>query len=92
MSRQPPAESLGDALVALVHKAVKEALAEMRVAGGDNSTMVSISEAAARLGLGKTKLSELIRTGDLPSVKVGHRRLLRPADLEEFAARRGVRR
>lgn len=37
-------------------------------------------------GLSRTKVYELIRTGELPSVKVGTRRLVRSADLHGFVA------
>jgi excisionase family DNA binding protein len=34
-----------------------------------------------------TKLRELIASGEVPSVVIGKRRLLRPQDLEAFATR-----
>ncbi len=39
------------------------------------------------LGLGRTKGWELIRSGELPTVRVGRRRLIHRRDLEAFAAR-----
>ena len=62
-------------------------MAEVTSVPSDNATMVPVADAAQRLGLGRTKVNELIQSGELPSVMVGKRRLLRPADLEAFAAR-----
>jgi len=45
-----------------------------------------ITEAARLLGIGKTKLFDLVRTGALPAVRLGGRTLIRRADLEMFAA------
>jgi excisionase family DNA binding protein len=38
---------------------------------------VSVAEAAARAGVSRTFLYEAISSGDLPSVKLGKRRLVR---------------
>jgi excisionase family DNA binding protein len=90
-SAPDPYRLLAEALDAVVRHAarhaVAEALAEVRMA--TEATMVSVPEAAHRLGLGRTKVNELIAAGELPSILVGKRRLLRPADLEAFAARQG---
>jgi excisionase family DNA binding protein len=84
---QDATQLLAEALAAVVRDAVREALREMCVSNGDTAALVSVGEAAHRLRLGKTKINELIGSGELPSVLVGTRRLLRPADLEAFAAR-----
>jgi excisionase family DNA binding protein len=93
-----PYRLLADALGAIVRDAVQEGvrigvqegvrvvLSEVHLERGDNATLVSVLEAASRLGLGRSKVNELIASGDLPSILVGTRRLLRPADLEAFAA------
>ena len=44
-------------------------------------------EAAARLGIGLRKLAEYTATGELPSIKLGSRRLYRPRDVEAFLDR-----
>lgn len=44
----------------------------------------SVNESAEVLGIGRTLLFELIREGRIPSVKLGHRRLIPRSDLEEF--------
>lgn len=46
----------------------------------------SVSEAARVTGLGRTKLFALIGSGELPSKKIGTRRLIRSADLEALLA------
>ena len=52
---------------------------------------VSPAEAAQMLGLGRTKLYELIADNEIASVKIGTRRLIRVAELEAWlAAREGA--
>ena len=48
---------------------------------------VSPAEAARLLGLGKTKLYELIATNELASIKIGARRLIRVSAIEDFLDR-----
>jgi excisionase family DNA binding protein len=43
-------------------------------------------EAAERLGIGRTKLYELLRAGDLRSVKIGGARRVSATALAEFVA------
>ncbi|CAB4583168.1 MAG: helix-turn-helix domain-containing protein [Actinobacteria bacterium] len=43
-----------------------------------------LDDAAQMLGIGRTKLRELIASGKLPSFQVGRRRLVSEADLREF--------
>jgi excisionase family DNA binding protein len=45
-----------------------------------------ISSACERIGVGRSTLYELIRTGELPSVKVRGRRLISEAAINEFIA------
>lgn len=49
-------------------------------------TLLSIEDCAQTLGLSRTTTFGLIRTGQLPSFKVGSRRLVRRADLERFVS------
>ena len=54
---------------------------------------VSVEQARRIFGVGRSKLYELMRDGTLPSIKLGKRRLLRPATLREVLAareRRGI--
>lgn len=48
---------------------------------------VSPAEAARMLGLGKTKLYELIAANQLTSIKIGTRRLIRVSAIEELLDR-----
>lgn len=48
---------------------------------------VSPTEAARMLGLGRTKLYELIAANQLISIKIGARRLIRVSAIEEFLDR-----
>ena len=45
---------------------------------------VSIGEAAQLIGLGRTRINELIKSGELPARKAGRRTLLLRADVETF--------
>ena len=51
---------------------------------------LSIDETARQLGCGKAKVYELIRTGELPSVKIGRRRVVRWADVDALLIRRAA--
>ncbi|GEM70502.1 hypothetical protein SAQ01S_02680 [Sphingomonas aquatilis NBRC 16722] len=46
----------------------------------------SVDEAARATGLGRTTLFKLIGDGTLPSVKIGKRRVIRAADLDNLLA------
>jgi excisionase family DNA binding protein len=46
-----------------------------------------VASAAGVLGLGRTKLHELIAAGEVRSVKIGRRRLIPMAALDEYVAR-----
>lgn len=48
---------------------------------------VAPAEAARMLGLGKTKLYELMADNELLSIKIGTRRLIRVRDIESFLSR-----
>lgn len=48
--------------------------------------LLTVAEAAARLGIGRTLMYELISTGAVASVQVGRLRRIRPADLESYTA------
>jgi excisionase family DNA binding protein len=49
--------------------------------------LLSVPEAAAALGIGRTLLWELIRRGEVPNVRLGRRVLVARSDLEALAAR-----
>jgi len=48
---------------------------------------VNLEEAARSLGISRTSLYRLLRSGDLPSAKIGRSRRVRPIDVEALAAR-----
>jgi excisionase family DNA binding protein len=52
-----------------------------------NRLAVSPAEAARMLGIGRTKLYELIAANQLTSIKIGTRRLIRVSAIEEFLDR-----
>ena len=47
--------------------------------------LLTVPEAAQRLGIGRTLMYELISTGQIASVRVGRLRRVRPTDLEAYA-------
>lgn len=49
--------------------------------------LLSTEEAAQRLGIGRTRMYELLRSGEVPSVKLGRSRRVRPEDLNEYVER-----
>lgn len=49
---------------------------------------LTADEAARMLGCSRSKLQELLRTGELPSFKVGRRRMALRADVEALIERR----
>ena len=48
------------------------------------TNLLSILEAQKIIGLGKTKLYELINTGEIPAKKLGNRTLIAKNDLKDF--------
>jgi excisionase family DNA binding protein len=49
--------------------------------------LLTVEEAADQLGIGRTLMYALIRTGEVESVQIGRLRRVRPADLAAYAAR-----
>jgi excisionase family DNA binding protein len=46
--------------------------------------LLTVDEVHAWLRLGRTRLNELLRTGELPSYKLGRRRVVRRGDVMEW--------
>jgi len=77
-----------------VHNAVRDALDEIDLDPDPPAVpapveqreprALSVVEAAERLGISRSKLYELIRDGDLQTVRVGGRRLVMSPVIEEF--------
>jgi excisionase family DNA binding protein len=49
-----------------------------------NCSAIPVSEACTRIGISRSKLYELLNEGEVPSVKIGRRRLIRVADLDRW--------
>ena len=50
--------------------------------------LVSVEEAMSALSLGRSKLLELTYNGEIPSVKVGRRRLFSVDELQQWVTKR----
>jgi excisionase family DNA binding protein len=46
--------------------------------------LLTVNESRAWLRLGRTKVNELLQSGELPSLKVGRRRFVRRGDVTEW--------
>ena len=58
----------------------------------DIEPLISVARVASMLDLSRRTIEELVASGELPSLKIGKRRLVHPDDLREFIdARRGAR-
>jgi excisionase family DNA binding protein len=53
----------------------------------DGKVLLTVEEAAERLGIGRTTAFHLVRVGELASVRIGRLRRVHRAALEEFAER-----
>ncbi|WP_454560900.1 helix-turn-helix domain-containing protein [Mycobacterium haemophilum] len=49
--------------------------------------LIAVPAVMARLGIGRTKLYELIDSGELRSVKIGSRRFVTDAAVDDFITR-----
>lgn len=52
----------------------------------DNKISLTIDEAVAATGIGRTKIFAFLKSGDLAAIKVGRRTLIRVEDLKTFMA------
>lgn len=46
--------------------------------------LLTVDETIRILRLGRTRVNVMLRSGDLPSIKIGRRRLVRAEDVERF--------
>jgi excisionase family DNA binding protein len=81
-----PYRSLGAALQAVIEHAVTSALASLPASGAVEPFMLSVAEAAEQLGVGTTKVKQLIATGQLASVTIGRRWLVPTASIPAFGS------
>lgn len=89
----PDADKLAaalDVIVERIARRVVELSADAAPASPSSTSVtftdevLSVREACLALRMGKAKLYEYIRTGELVSFKVGSRRLIRRSDLDAF--------
>lgn len=52
----------------------------------DGRLLLTVDEAAARLGLGRSTVYEMVMRGDIPSIKIGRARRIPTGALEVFVA------
>ena len=50
----------------------------------EHGALMTVKELERHLRLGHTKIHELLRTGEIPSLKIGKSRRVRRTDLERF--------
>ena len=81
-----PYRSLGAALQAVIEQAVTSALATLPASAAAEPFMLSVAEAAEQLGVGTTKVKQLVATGRSASVTVGRRRLVPTASIRAFGS------
>jgi excisionase family DNA binding protein len=78
-------DALTDALRPIVAALVAEELARQAQVGDAPGRLLSINDAAAALGIGRSRLYAEMASGRLRSVKAGRRRLVPASALAEFA-------
>ena len=76
-------DRLTDAVAELV-AALRDELAAERPSDAGPGRLLGIDEAAALLGLGRSRLYNELQAGRLRSIKVGRRRLVPAAAISEF--------
>ena len=57
----------------------------------NSEILLTIRDVKARLQLAHTKVTELIISGELPSLRIGRSRRVRPEDLNTFIEERLIR-
>lgn len=84
-----PDEALGLVLQLSILQTQLTARAASRSAPSQSSSepLMTVPEAAARLGLEKSGVYRLIRSGQMPAIKVGRATRIAPAELARFIAR-----
>lgn len=64
--------------------AVMELRVESRMENGVVPQLITVTEAAERLGLSRSKMYELLAAGEMPSVRIGRTRRIDTEDLVAF--------
>ena len=73
-------------LDALVKRAIGEAL-KAKQDGHGALELLDLKQAAGRLSLPKSRITQAVKEGNLAYVKVGHYLRFRPLDLQDFITR-----
>ncbi|MFD0292024.1 helix-turn-helix domain-containing protein [Streptomyces sp. NPDC127118] len=68
--------------------ALRTLMAERRPVGDTSLVALTVSEAARRIGIGRTKLYEYVSSGEIASVKIGSLRRIPAEAVNDFLARR----
>ncbi|MGW4492702.1 helix-turn-helix domain-containing protein [Streptomyces sp. NPDC004376] len=68
--------------------ALRTLMAEQRSAGDATLVALTVSEAARRIGIGRTKLYEYVSSGEIASVKIGSLRRIPAEAVSDFLVRR----
>ncbi|WP_037682585.1 helix-turn-helix domain-containing protein [Streptomyces griseus] len=68
--------------------ALRTLMAERRTASDTTLVALTVTEAARRIGIGRTKLYEYVSSGEIASVKIGSLRRIPAEAVGEFLARR----
>ena len=50
----------------------------------EEQELLTVEETIRFLRLGRTRVNEMLRSGEIPSLKIGRRRLVRRRDLERW--------
>lgn len=80
-------DPIAAAVVALVEAIRAEVRAEVVATSVRTDRLLSIPQAGALLGVGRTSVYRAIQSGQLRSVHVGRRRLIAESAIAEFTAR-----
>jgi excisionase family DNA binding protein len=77
-------ETLESALIEFEEQALGGDEEGQRVQSGTSFQLLSIAEVCQELGMGKSWVYRRIKSGEIPSVKLGHNIKVRREDLEQY--------
>ena len=81
------AATLASLAAMLAEQPVTEPESEPAAREMPDRVLLTVEEAAHQLGIGRTKVYALVKSGDLESVQIGRLRRIPKAAIEEYAAR-----
>jgi excisionase family DNA binding protein len=79
-----PADNLANALRDLIRTVIADAIPDSQTPTGNGRLAYSPSEVAKAIGIGRTRVYELIERGAIPARKLGAHTLVLRADLERY--------